>query len=77
MALLLHRQSVLCLSVLLAPPRWGQFFEAASHLYRAMKYALIAAVVFVGCVVLLGPARDSLVLPAGVVSIMDDLGHIF
>ncbi|HEX9771770.1 MAG TPA: hypothetical protein VGA50_21580 [Kiloniellales bacterium] len=42
-----------------------------------MKYALIAAVVFLGCVVLLGPARDSLVLPAGVVSIMDDLGHIF
>jgi hypothetical protein len=42
-----------------------------------MKYALIAAVVFVGCVLLLGPARDSLVLPAGVAGIMDDIGRIF
>jgi len=42
-----------------------------------MKYALIAAVVFVGCLSVLAGARDGLVLPAGVASIMDDLGRIF
>ncbi len=40
-----------------------------------MKYALLAAVVLLGCVVLLGPLRDSFVLPAGVIGILDDLGR--
>lgn len=42
-----------------------------------MKYALIAAIVFIGCVAILGPLRDSLVLPAGVAGVMDDIGRIF
>jgi hypothetical protein len=42
-----------------------------------MKYALVSAVVLIGCVMVLGPITDSIALPAGVVSIMDDLGNIF
>lgn len=42
-----------------------------------MKYALIAAVVFFGCVLVLGPVTHSLVLPAGVTGVMDQLDHIF
>ena len=67
----------MCLSVLLAPPRWGQFFEAIGHSDCAMKYALIAAAVFFGCVLVLGPVTHSLVLPAGVTGVMDQLDHIF
>jgi hypothetical protein len=42
-----------------------------------MKYALIAVVVFFGCVLVLGPVTHSLVLPAGVTGVMDELGQIF
>ncbi len=42
-----------------------------------MKYVLISAVVFFGCVLVLGPITDGIGLPPGVVSIMDDLGSIF
>jgi hypothetical protein len=42
-----------------------------------MRYALVSAVVFVGCLMVLAAARDGLALPAGVASIMDDIGRIF
>ncbi len=42
-----------------------------------MKYVLISAVVFFGCVLVLGPMTDGMVLPAGIVNVMDDLGSIF
>jgi hypothetical protein len=42
-----------------------------------MKYVLISAVVFFGCILVLGPMTDAIALPAGVVSVMDDLGSIF
>ena len=42
-----------------------------------MKYVLISAVVFFGGILVLGPMTDGIAMPAGVVSIMDDLGSIF
>jgi hypothetical protein len=42
-----------------------------------MKYVLISAVFFFGCVLVLGPMTDGIALPTGVVSVMDDLGGIF
>jgi len=42
-----------------------------------MKYVVISAGVFFGCALVLGPMTDGLALPASIVSIMDDLGHIF
>ncbi len=42
-----------------------------------MKYVLVSAVVFFGCVLVLGPITDGIALPAGVVSVMDDIGSIF
>lgn len=42
-----------------------------------MKYVLISAVVLVGCALLLGPLADSIVVPDGVVRVLDDVGGIF
>jgi hypothetical protein len=42
-----------------------------------MKYLVIAAVVFFGCVLVLGPLSGGFALPAGVAGVMDDIGHIF
>ena len=42
-----------------------------------MKYVLISAVVFFGCVLVLGPVADSIAIPEGVARVLDDVGNIF
>ena len=55
----------------------GHFFQAARDFESAMKYFVTAAVVFLGCVLVLGPTAGAFELPAGVASVLDDLGSIF